>query len=361
MRGAWSGGATGNAQCVTGANGTCTLTKSNLARTVASVTFTVSNLTQSGYTYTPSANHDPDGDSNGTSILVPRPYGSRRLLANIVLRSTVWAQYVNFNRTSNAAEPAGAWPAAPPSILRRLALQPSQEVHMLLHAIARLRPVLAGAALLSLLGFAPAVAQASDNSWGKPYNQMPPQGQVSAPSNYDHSGYGHSGYGHGNYDSYGYQDYGQSGYDNSYYGNDGYGYNSYSNYDNNGYGYNNYNNYDQNGYNYDNYGYQNYGQNGYGNDGYNYGYDYTNRGNATFYRVVPGDTLAKIAARFGTTIGALLQANPSIGNPNVIYSGQTLAVPAGYAGWYQAPAPHNPPVYYNAPQPTYRPPARRGH
>ena len=73
VRGAWSGGATGNAQCITGSDGTCTLTKSRLPRSASSVTFTVNNLTRSGYTYTPAANHDPDGDSDGTSILVPRP------------------------------------------------------------------------------------------------------------------------------------------------------------------------------------------------------------------------------------------------------------------------------------------------
>ncbi len=73
VRGAWSNGATGSAQCVTGSNGTCTVVKSRLGRNVGSVTFTVSNLTKSGYTYTAAANHDPDGDSNGTSIVVLHP------------------------------------------------------------------------------------------------------------------------------------------------------------------------------------------------------------------------------------------------------------------------------------------------
>jgi Beta-propeller repeat len=73
VRGAWSNGATGSSQCVTGSDGTCTLTKSSLSRFVSSVTFTVSNLSKSGYSYTSSINHDPDGDSNGTSILVSRP------------------------------------------------------------------------------------------------------------------------------------------------------------------------------------------------------------------------------------------------------------------------------------------------
>jgi hypothetical protein len=38
-----------------------------------SVTFTVNNVTRSGFTYQASANHDPDGDSNGTSIIVLQP------------------------------------------------------------------------------------------------------------------------------------------------------------------------------------------------------------------------------------------------------------------------------------------------
>jgi hypothetical protein len=40
---------------------------------VASVTFTVTGATRSGFTYTPASNHDPDIDSNGTSIVVLRP------------------------------------------------------------------------------------------------------------------------------------------------------------------------------------------------------------------------------------------------------------------------------------------------
>ena len=231
---------------------------------------------------------------------------------------------------------------------------------MLLHAVMRLRPILAGAVLLSLLGFAPAVAQASGNTWGKPYNQMP-QAPMHTPKNYDNNGYGNQNYGYGQ---------GYNNYDNNGYGNQNYGYGQgYNNYGNNGYGNQNYgygqgyNNYGNNGYGNQNYGYgqgyNNYGNNGYGNQ--NYGHNYTNQPGALLYRVTPGDTLAKIAARFGTSIGAILQANPSIRNPNVIYSGQTLAIPAGFAGAYAAPAPYNPPPAYHAPQPMYRPPAGRGY
>jgi hypothetical protein len=74
VSGAWSNGTTGTASCTTGASGQCTVTKSNLARArVASVTFTVNNVTKSGFTYQAGANHDPDSDSNGTVITVARP------------------------------------------------------------------------------------------------------------------------------------------------------------------------------------------------------------------------------------------------------------------------------------------------
>jgi hypothetical protein len=69
----WSGGASGNGQCVTAGDGTCTIVTGTLRRKVSSLTFTVSNLSRSGLTYTPSANHDPDGDSDGTTITVTRP------------------------------------------------------------------------------------------------------------------------------------------------------------------------------------------------------------------------------------------------------------------------------------------------
>jgi LysM repeat protein len=47
------------------------------------------------------------------------------------------------------------------------------------------------------------------------------------------------------------------------------------------------------------------------------------------YYVQRGDTLRKIAARFSTTLDALLRLNPQISNPNLIYVGQAISVPAG--------------------------------
>jgi len=52
-------------------------------------------------------------------------------------------------------------------------------------------------------------------------------------------------------------------------------------------------------------------------------------GGAT-YTVQPGDTLSGIAARYGTTVAALASAN-SLSNPNLIFPGQLLILPAGSA------------------------------
>jgi LysM repeat protein len=49
-------------------------------------------------------------------------------------------------------------------------------------------------------------------------------------------------------------------------------------------------------------------------------------GGQTTYVVQRGDTLSRIASRFGTTVALLVQAN-NIANPNLIYVGQVLLIP----------------------------------
>ncbi len=56
------------------------------------------------------------------------------------------------------------------------------------------------------------------------------------------------------------------------------------------------------------------------------------------YYVRPGDTLNKIAARFGVTVQAIVQAN-HITNPNLIYVGQRLLIPTGGATGTPGPTP----------------------
>jgi LysM repeat protein len=61
-------------------------------------------------------------------------------------------------------------------------------------------------------------------------------------------------------------------------------------------------------------------------------------GQVTTYRVVRGDTLARIAQRFGTTVQALAALN-GITNPNRIFAGQVLKISGG-----TGPAPQPTPV-----------------
>ena len=73
VTGVWSNGASGTASCTTGSNGQCTVTKSDLSKGRSSVTFTVNNVTRAASTYTSATNHDPDGSSNGTRIVIAKP------------------------------------------------------------------------------------------------------------------------------------------------------------------------------------------------------------------------------------------------------------------------------------------------
>jgi hypothetical protein len=70
--GYWSTGASGSDQCTTGTAGPgqCEIVKRNLKNNVSSVTFAVSDLSGSDFSYDGIANHDPDGDSNGTTIII---------------------------------------------------------------------------------------------------------------------------------------------------------------------------------------------------------------------------------------------------------------------------------------------------
>ncbi len=70
VTGAWSGGYTGTGTCTTGSTGTCSMVTGSMKLTVTSVTYTVNNVTASGFTYDPASNTDPDGDSNGTAITI---------------------------------------------------------------------------------------------------------------------------------------------------------------------------------------------------------------------------------------------------------------------------------------------------
>lgn len=74
VSGAWSGGASGTASCTTGADGQCSVTSTKInQKKSATVTFTVEGVTHASLSYQPADNHDPDGDSDGTSITITMP------------------------------------------------------------------------------------------------------------------------------------------------------------------------------------------------------------------------------------------------------------------------------------------------
>jgi len=70
VTGLWDDGS--EATCTTSADGTCTVIKGNLKLTVSPITLRITVASLSGYNYT-AANHDPDGDSDGTTITVNAP------------------------------------------------------------------------------------------------------------------------------------------------------------------------------------------------------------------------------------------------------------------------------------------------
>ena len=71
VSGYWSSGQ--SAGCTTSAFGQCSISRSAISNNTASVTFTVSAVTHPTSIYKPAANHDLDGDSNGTRITVRKP------------------------------------------------------------------------------------------------------------------------------------------------------------------------------------------------------------------------------------------------------------------------------------------------
>ncbi len=73
VSGSWSSGVNGSGSCITNASGQCSITKNGIKKNSSSVTFTVTGVAASGSTYNSGANHDPDGDSNGTTIVIAAP------------------------------------------------------------------------------------------------------------------------------------------------------------------------------------------------------------------------------------------------------------------------------------------------
>jgi len=72
VTGTWSGVVSGTSSCTTGSKGRCTLTSPLAPLSATPITFTVTGASKSGYAYDASANHDADGGSDGTVIVVAR-------------------------------------------------------------------------------------------------------------------------------------------------------------------------------------------------------------------------------------------------------------------------------------------------
>lgn len=70
VNGTWSNGINGSGSCLTNGSGQCTITRTDIRGNRDSVTFTVDNVTHASNSYQPGDNHDPDGDSDGTTIVV---------------------------------------------------------------------------------------------------------------------------------------------------------------------------------------------------------------------------------------------------------------------------------------------------
>jgi hypothetical protein len=71
VSGSWSIG--GTASCTTDGTGRCFVSRSAIPRNTKSVVFTIVNATNSTFLYRSADNHDPDRDSNGTSVTVSNP------------------------------------------------------------------------------------------------------------------------------------------------------------------------------------------------------------------------------------------------------------------------------------------------
>ena len=73
VTGSWSNGTTGTSSCTTNGSGQCAVSKAGIKNRTTSVAFTVTNVAHATLPYAPAGNQDPDGDSNGTTITIPKP------------------------------------------------------------------------------------------------------------------------------------------------------------------------------------------------------------------------------------------------------------------------------------------------
>lgn len=72
VTGVWSGAHVGEATCTTAADGRCTVFTDSLDKRSGGVALEITSVGLAGLTYDANTNHDPDGDSDGTTIAIVR-------------------------------------------------------------------------------------------------------------------------------------------------------------------------------------------------------------------------------------------------------------------------------------------------
>ena len=73
VSGTWSTGFSGESSCTTNAEGWCTVSRPIILNWDSQVSFTVDDISHATLSYAPADNHDPDGDSDGTTITIAKP------------------------------------------------------------------------------------------------------------------------------------------------------------------------------------------------------------------------------------------------------------------------------------------------
>jgi len=71
VSGAWDDGSPGT--CVTDGSGRCSVSRGGIPRKISSASFTVTGAIHASFVFSPGANHDPDRDSDRTTIVIRRP------------------------------------------------------------------------------------------------------------------------------------------------------------------------------------------------------------------------------------------------------------------------------------------------
>ena len=69
----WSGGYSGAVSCTTGSNGTCAMASGSIKNSTRTATLAVEGVQAGSLSYSAAANHDSEGDSDGTNITVRKP------------------------------------------------------------------------------------------------------------------------------------------------------------------------------------------------------------------------------------------------------------------------------------------------